>query len=242
MKPTNTNQIPQHIAIIMDGNRRWAKRHNLPANIGHKQGAKKLLNVAKWCIECKIKYLTLYCLSVENLQRSQEELQYLFTYINRILDEKNINFIQNNNIKITILGNIGLLPQKTQQVLHEVQDISKYNTCLNMQLCIGYGGRQEIITAIHSLVGEIISNQHNNQNIVNNISMETLQQHLYTANIPEPDLMIRCGGEKRLSNFLLWQLSYAELYFTKTLWPAFGKKDFLLALYNYTHRMRRYGK
>ena len=226
----------------MDGNRRWAKRHNLPAHIGHKQGAKKLLNVAKWCIECKIKYLTLYCLSVENLQRSQEELQYLFTYINRILDEKNINFIQNNNIKITILSNIGLLPQKTQQVLNKIQDISNGNTGLNMQLCIGYGGRQEIITAIHSLVSDIMSHSHSGQSAVNYISIETLQQHLYTANIPEPDLMIRCGGEKRLSNFLLWQLSYTELFFTKTLWPAFSKKNFLLALYNYTHRMRRYGK
>ena len=135
-----------------------------------------------------------------------------------------------------------LLPRETQAVLNQIQNISRDNTGLNMQLCIGYGGRQEIITAIHSLVDKIISNSHNNQNIVNDISIDTLQRHLYTANIPEPDLMIRCGGEKRLSNFLLWQLSYTELYFTKTLWPAFGKKDFLLALYNYTRRMRRYGK
>ena len=242
MKQTNTNQIPQHIAVIMDGNRRWAKKHNLPAHLGHRQGAKKILSLSKWCIECKIKYLTLYCLSVENLQRTPNELKYLFGYINRILDTKNINFIQNNNIKITILGNMCLLPRETQAALNQIQNISRDNTGLNMQLCIGYGGRQEIITAIHSLVDKIISNSHNNQNIVDDISIDTLQRHLYTANIPEPDLMIRCGGEKRLSNFLLWQLSYTELYFTKTLWPAFGKKDFLLALYNYTRRMRRYGK
>ena len=242
MKQTNTNQIPQHIAVIMDGNRRWAKKHNLPVHLGHRQGAKKILSLSKWCIERKIKYLTLYCLSVENLQRTPNELKYLFGYINRILDEKNINFIQDNNIKITILGNMCLLPRETQVALNQIQNISRDNTGLNMQLCIGYGGRQEIITAIHSLVDKIISNSHNNQNIVNDISIDTLQRHLYTANIPEPDLMIRCGGEKRLSNFLLWQLSYTELYFTKTLWPAFGKKDFLLALYNYTRRMRRYGK
>ena len=234
--------MPQHIAIIMDGNRRWAKKHNLPVYLGHKQGAKKILSLSKWCLEFKIKYLTLYCLSVENLQRSPDELKYLFGYINKILDKKNINFIQEHNIKINILGDMRLLPQDTQITLNKIQAISQDNTGLNMQLCIGYGGRQEIITAIHSITRDIVSHSNNDIDIFNNISMETLQRYLYTANIPEPDLMIRCGGEKRLSNFLLWQLSYTELYFTKTLWPAFSKKNFLLALYNYIHRIRRYGR
>ena len=242
MQLINNNQSPQHIAIIMDGNRRWAKQHHLPAHLGHKQGAKKILTLSKWCLEYNIKHLTLYCLSVENLQRSQEELEYLFSYINSILDEKTTTFIHNNNIKITIVGNLLLLPQKTQQTLLKIQDISKNNTGLNMQLCIGYGGKQEIIFAIQQLLGEIMMSTNNIQEIINAISTTKLEQHLYTNNIPEPDLMIRCGGEKRLSNFLLWQLSYTELYFTKTLWPAFSKKDFLLALYNYANRIRRYGK
>ena len=226
----------------MDGNRRWAKQHHLPIHMGHQKGAKKIFNISKWCIEYNIKYLTLYCLSIENLQRSQEELTHLFKYINSIAADNNIHFIQNNNIKITALGDVSLLPMDTQKTLAKIQDISHKNTGLNIQLCIGYGGQQEIITAFHKLISNILSHTTNVQDIINNISVDTLKQNLYTANTPEPDLMIRCGGEKRLSNFLLWQLSYTELYFTTTLWPAFSKKDFLLALYNYAHRIRRYGK
>lgn len=242
MQTIDKNKLPKHVAVIMDGNRRWAKKNHLPTYFGHQRGTKKLLSLLRWCLEYKIIYLTLYCLSIENLQRQQEELTHLFKYIDSILEKKNINFIKKNGIKINVYGNMELLPKKTIETLHTVQRISQYNTNLQVQLCIGYGGQQEIIMAIKNFIIHEARLTKNIQDIANRISIDELEKHLFTYNIPTPDLMIRCGGEQRLSNFLLWQLSYTELYFTNTLWPAFKKKDFLLALYNYSLRMRRYGK
>lgn len=322
--------IPRHVAFILDGNRRWAKKNNLSINRGHKEGAKNIKNLCNWCIKYKIKYLTLYCLSTENLKRAQIELKFLYSCIDTYLSENNILQYNKNHINIRILGNEKLFSEKIRKKIIKANMSACKDVKLQLQLCIGYGGRDEIVNAVNKIVADISTmnkienlnkntttansvsaditvnnikinnNNYANNNITNNdapeseeddneennkkdnkknnkeknsnecclknnnekdinyenkneypknkeqqvyqITEQIFEQYLYSSGIPDVDLLIRTGGDKRISNFLLWQISYAELYFCDKLWPEFCEKDFLLALYNFQTRHRNYGK
>ncbi len=239
LTPDDIKSFPNHIAMILDGNRRWAKEQNKPQHYGHISGAKNVYNLCNWCLKYNIKYLTLYCLSYENLNRTKDELDFLFKTIKDNFNSKNIESLKNSGVKIKVIGEINLLPV---DVISCIKEVEKYNDSidakLNLQICLCYGGKQEILSAIKNILKEVEEGKINK----NEISNDVICNHLYTKNIPDPDLMIRCGKEKRLSNFLLWQLSYTELYFCDKLWPDFNQEDFLFALYDFQNRKRRYGR
>lgn len=239
LKQDNTNCLPNHIAMILDGNRRWAKNQDKPQYYGHINGAKNIYNLCNWCLMYNIKYLTLYCLSFENLNRDKDELNFLFKAIKDNFNCKEIEDLKNSGVKIKVIGETYLLPS---DVVSSIKAVEKYNDSidvkLNLQICLCYGGRQEILSAIKNILKAVEEGKINK----NEISNDIICNYLYTKNIPDPDLMIRCGREKRLSNFLLWQLSYTELYFCDKLWPDFKEEDFLFALYDFQNRKRRYGK
>ena len=232
-------KIPNHIAFILDGNRRWAKSQGLSINEGHKKGFEKIEELCDWCLKYEVKYLTLYCLSTENLKRDKEELDFLFKDLKKHINNKNIEKYKKKGIEVKIIGDFSKLPSDIEEELikSNQEKYSKKDIKLNLQLCISYGGRQEIVDVVKK-----ISNKVKNGEIdIDKINEETINQNLY-YNIPEPDLLIRTGGEQRLSNFLLWQLSYSELYFCEKMLPAFEEQDFLLALYFFQDKDRRYGR
>ena len=233
--------IPKHVAMILDGNRRWAKQNNLPSYLGHKQGAENIYNLCDWCLKCGVKYLSLYCLSYENLNRAKEELEYIYNYIVNNFNDKRIDELKKKqHVNISVFGDISLLPNDVQSAICSVQknQIPANDIKLNLNICICYSGRQEILKAIKDLFKDIQVGGVD----INDIDETKFSEYLYTKNCPEPDLLIRCGKEKRVSNFLLWQIGYCELYFCDKLWPEFNEQDFLLALYDFQGRLRRYGK
>jgi len=229
---------PEHIAIILDGNRRWARAKGLPDNEGHKKGLENINNLVEWCLDADVKILSLYCLSVENLKRSKSELDFLFEYL-KIRVEEIVENVQENKqigIKYNVLGNFELLPKEIAGKINDAINVSEKewendNPKLLVNLCICYGGRQDIVQAVQAVVahGETMNEENINKN-------------LYTKGVHDVDLLIRTGGEQRLSNFLLWQASYAELYFTDKMWPEFAKEDFTAALDWFGNRQRRFGK
>ena len=230
---TLTNK-PNHIAFILDGNRRWAKKNGLSPNKGHKKGAENIENLCNWCMKYEIKFLTLYCLSIENLNRSKNELKYLFTSIKTFLTSRRIEEYNNRGINISVIGDFSVLPQDVRQTLEKVNQRSIEKPKLFLQLCIGYSGRNEIVNAVKKAI------QINAK--ADEINEKTFEKLLFTSNIPDVDFLIRTGGDMRISNFLLWKISYAELYFCKQFFPEFNEKNFLLALYDFQDRMRRYGR
>ena len=242
MNDNKLTKIPTHIAFILDGNRRWARSKGLPDNEGHKKGFEKIEELCNWCLKYGVKYLTLYCLSIENLNRSKIELDYLFKYLKDALSENNINKMNNKQIKLQILGDFDLLPADLTEKIREVNEKQKMikdnNTTIHLQLCIGYGARREIADAVKSIVNKV----KNNELKLEEINEDIIAENLYTTGMPDPDLLVRTGGEQRLSNFLLWQCSYTELYFCEKMLPEFEEKDFLLALYFFENRNRRYGR
>ena len=225
---------PNHIAFILDGNRRWAKKNGLSPNKGHKKGAENIENLCNWCLKYEIKFLTLYCLSIENLNRSKNELKYLFTSIKTFLTSKRIEEYNQRGINISIIGDFAVLPQDVKQTLEKVNQRSIEKPKLFLQLCIGYSGRNEIVNAAKKAI------QINAK--ADEINEKTFEKLLFTSSIPDVDLLIRTGGDMRISNFLLWKISYAELYFCKQFFPEFNEKNFLLALYDFQNRIRRYGR
>ena len=225
---------PNHIAFILDGNRRWAKKNGLSPNKGHKKGAENIENLCNWCLKYEIKFLTLYCLSIENLNRSKNELKYLFTSIKTFLTSKRIEEYNQRGINISIIGDFAVLPQDVKQTLEKVNQRSIQNPKLFLQLCIGYSGRNEIVNAAKKAI-------HTNKKI-DELNEKTFEKLLFTSSIPDVDFLIRTGGDMRISNFLLWKISYAELYFCKQFFPEFNEKNFLLALYDFQNRIRRYGR
>lgn len=228
-----TDHPIEHLAIILDGNRRWAVEHNLPKLIGHTEGAKNLKRVAKAVLAKKIRYLTLYCLSTENLQnRTPEELKHLFSLLEQLTDYLG-EFVE-NNARVNVIGNPAGLPQSTQKKLLEMVENTKHHHDMVMTLAVNYGGRDEITRAVKKIVQENIPAE--------NITEETIQQHLDTADMPDVDLVIRTGGDQRLSNYLPWQSTYAELYFTPTHWPAFSEKNLDEALEWFQNQKRNKGK
>ncbi len=233
----NTSKLPDHIAIIMDGNGRWAKKRGFFRNIGHESGAKSVKKIVEACAELNVKFLTLYAFSTENWNRPKLEIDLLMKLLISSL-KKELKTLQKNNIKLHAIGNINSLPDTVSKELSDVIEKTKDNTRLTLTLALSYGSREEIIKTIK----EISLKVKNNLISPENIDISIINNHLYTRNLPEVDLLIRTSGEQRISNFLLWQIAYAELYFTDVLWPDFGKENLYEAILNYQKRERRFGK
>ena len=224
--------IPKHIAIIMDGNGRWAKQRNKTRIHGHTKGVKAVKKIVKECVRLNVKYLTLYTFSSENWNRPKTEIIGLIKLLITTL-EKETKLLIDNNVKFNVFGNLNKLDIITRNKLKKVERITSKNSKLHLNLAISYSGRNEIIHAINKLLKEKITSV-DKESIFTNC--------LYTHSFPDPDLLIRTGGEFRISNFLLWQIAYSELYFTKTLWPDFDEKSLNHALVDFNKRERRFGK
>jgi undecaprenyl diphosphate synthase len=231
------NTIPNHIAIIMDGNGRWARKRGLRREKGHQAGKKSVKKIIESCIELGIKYLTLYAFSTENWNRPKIEIDFLMQLLFLSLNDEFDN-LNKNNIKFDTIGNLKRLPKKISNYLEKVKLETNGNSTLTLTLALSYGSRYELVDALKEISlkvkNNIISSKNIDESVINN--------HLYTRNLPDVDLLIRTSGEKRISNFLLWQIAYSELYFTEKLWPDFEKKDFYKALISYQNRERRFGK
>lgn len=230
MTPALTNL--KHLAIIMDGNGRWAKDKNLDRIVGHKEGAKSAKKIIETCSNLNIKYLTLYTFSTENWDRPQFEVDSLMALLSGMLNNE-IKELQGNNIVFKVVGRVEDLPKSVQKIVSNTVERTKNNTGLVLSLALSYGGRQEIIDAMN----KILKNKESKI-----IDEEIVKNHLYFPEMPDPDLIIRTGGEFRLSNFLLWQSAYSEMYISKKNWPDFKEKDLMTALEDFNHRNRTFGK
>ncbi|MCX5665948.1 MAG: isoprenyl transferase [Candidatus Omnitrophica bacterium] len=230
------NKVPGHVAIIMDGNGRWASQRNLPRIAGHRAGVKSVEEVIKGAKESGVKILTLYTFSTENWKRPKYEVEALFKLLENYIDAKADNLTK-NNIRLSVIGRLEGLPDSVRNKLKVVMEKTKDNTALTLNLALNYGARTEILDAVRAIVDDCASKKIRAEEI----DEKSFSDHLYTKGIPDPDLLIRTSGEMRLSNFLLWQLSYSELYISKKLWPDFKKNDFLKAIKEYQSRQRRYG-
>ncbi len=231
--------LPKHIAIIMDGNRRFAKELGLSWEAGHIFGREKIEEVLDWCFNLDIRILTIYAFSTENFDRSQKEVKTLMQLLKEELDKaKEDSRIHQNKVRIRILGRLESLPKDVQQSALLIMDLTKTYKVYQLNIALAYGGREEIIQAIQRMGSDIKKGKLK----VKNITKQTVSSYLYTSGLPDPDLIFRTSGEERISNFLLWQLAYSELYFSDVYWPALKKRDFLLAIRNYQHRKRRFGK
>lgn len=228
--------IPQHVAIILDGNGRWAKSKGMPRNYGHSRGAKNLEVICKDAYDIGIQYLTVYLFSTENWKRSKEEVDGLMKLF-RSYTKSSIKIARKNNMKVRTLGDPSALAEDLQENLRELEESSKNNTGLNFQIAINYGSRDEIVRAVRKLVGDCKEGLLQ----IEDINEEVFADYLDTRGIPDPDLLIRTSGELRLSNYLMWQLAYTEFYFTDVPWPAFTKDDLWKAIEKYNSRERRYG-
>lgn len=236
MLKIDQNNLPQHIAIIMDGNGRWAKQHAMGRIRGHKKGAQAVRTAVTACREIGIQYLTLFAFSSENWGRPNEEINALMSLLEDYLD-KEASTLQKQEIMLTTIGNIERLYPPVKEKLLEVKKLTKRNRRMVLNLALSYGSRDEIIFAVKNMISD---NREGKLN-VDDIDQDTIGRYLYTNNIPDPDLLIRTSGEYRISNFLLWQLAYTELYFTDVLWPDFKKDDLLKAIAVYQSRERRFG-
>ena len=230
MTPSLTNL--KHLAIIMDGNGRWAKDKNLDRIVGHKEGAKSAKKIIETCSNLNIKYLTLYTFSTENWDRPQFEVDSLMALLSGMLNNE-IKELERNNIVFNVVGRVEDLPKSVQKIVSNTVERTKNNTGLVLSLALSYGGRQEIIDAMN----KILKNKESKI-----IDEEIVKNHLYFPEMPDPDLIIRTGGEFRLSNFLLWQSAYSEMYISKKNWPDFKEKDLMTALEDFNHRNRTFGK
>lgn len=228
--------IPQHVAIIVDGNGRWAKSKGMPRNYGHARGAKNLEVICRDAYNMGIKYLTAYLFSTENWKRSQEEVDALMKLF-RSYTRTCVKTARENNMKVRVIGDPTALDQDLQDSLKELEESSQNNTGLNFQIALNYGSRDEIVRAVRKVAQECKAGTLSPEDITE----ETFPNYLDTAGIPDPDLLIRTSGEQRLSNYLMWQLAYTEFYFTDVPWPAFTKADLQLAIEKFNGRERRFG-
>jgi len=224
--------LPNHIAIVPDGNGRWAEQHGLPRLNGHYAGLENMLRMVEYLDEYPIKYVTLYGFSTENWSRPEDEVRGLFNMLEEFINQCALD-IHKKGIKLRHIGRLNELPQGLQLAINRAVELTKNNTGMMLSIAFNYGGRAEILDAVHRLIAEGISPQ--------NIDEELFNSYLYTAGLPDVDLLIRTGDELRLSNFLIWQTVYSEYYFTKVLWPDFSKKDIDKALLSYSQRQRRFG-
>ncbi len=237
LQKINTDYLPNHLAIIMDGNGRWAKQKGMLRAIGHENGTKSVRKTVEVCAKLGIKNLTLFAFSTENWNRPKLEVDTLMKLLVSSL-KKEIKTLQSNDIRLNAIGNLTNLPKSVQKELHEVIDKTSENTRMTLTLALSYGAREELIQAVKK-----ISNKVKN-NIISEVAIDEsiINEHLYTHNLPDVDLVIRTSGEHRISNFLLWQIAYAEFYFTNVLWPDFSENDLYEAIISYQKRERRFGK
>lgn len=237
LETINTEKLPNHLAIIMDGNGRWAKKQGLLRAFGHESGTKSVKEIIKACAKLGIEYLTLYAFSTENWNRPKIEVDTLMRILINSL-KKELTTLQKNNIKLNTIGNLEKLPQSAQKELLDVIEKTKNNTRMTLTLALSYGSREEIVSAVKDISAKV----KNNIISIDAIDDSIINEHLYTQNLPDVDLVIRTSGEHRISNFLLWQIAYAELYFTDVLWPDFKEQNLYEAIISYQKRERRFGK
>jgi undecaprenyl diphosphate synthase len=231
------NNLPRHIAIIMDGNGRWAKKKGAARIFGHRNAIQAVTDVTEGCGELGVKYLTLYAFSTENWGRPKDEVDGLMELLVNTI-KKEIGNLMENQVKLQTIGDISHLPKACQRNLEEAKETTRNNSGLTVLLALNYSGRWEILRAVRKLTEEVQRGQLHPEDI----DEVMFGQYLETAGVPDPELLIRTSGEMRVSNFLLWQIAYTELYITKTLWPDFRKEDLYEAIYSYQHRERRFGK
>ncbi len=229
-------EIPRHIAIIMDGNGRWAKERGLPRLEGHRAGAESVREVMEACTELGVEYLTLYAFSSENWSRPATEVNALMTLLDRFLDEK-AKDLDRQNVRLLAIGQLDRLPAKTRALIERIQARTANNTKMTLVLALSYGGREEIVAAARSLATDAVAGKISPADI----DAELFASRLQTAGIPDPDLLVRTSGEMRVSNFLLWQISYAEIVIVKKFWPDFRQRDLGEAVLEYQRRHRRFG-
>jgi len=223
--------VPRHVAVILDGNRRYAKKKGIPKFKGHEKGFNKIKDLLKWCMELGIKEVTLYCFSTENFKRDKKEVEYLFDLFRKRIGEFNKDkVIHDNKVRISVVGRLSMFPEDMQEKMKDIVESTKDYDNYRLNLALGYGGRGEIVDAIKKIVSSGVKE----------VNEDVIRENLYLRD--DVDLMIRPGGEHRLSNFLLWQSSYAELYFSDKLWPEFGKEDLVKAVEWFQEKERRLGK
>ncbi len=229
-----TARIPSHIAIIMDGNGRWAKQRFMPRVAGHQRGVEALREVVKACRGLGVGYLTVFAFSSENWRRPVEEVSFLMSLF-MIMLEREVAKLHANNIRLKIIGERSQFDEKLRKTMHEAEQLTENNDALTLTIAANYGGRWDVMQAVKSMLRE-------QPQLAQSFSEEDLRPYLSMSDAPEPDLFIRTGGEQRISNFMLWQLAYTELYFTDVLWPAFGRKELDTAIASYQQRERRFGR
>ena len=230
------NKLPQHLAIIMDGNGRWAEKKGLPRSEGHREGAKAVKRVINSCLNINIPILTLFAFSTENWKRPKKEIIYLIKLLERVLSREKAYLIK-NNIKINFLGRLNDLPNSLNEKMNELHESTKRKDKLILNIAINYGGRTEIVDAFKSITLKIVEKKLN----IEEINENTIQDNLYTQNLPDPDLLIRTAGEMRISNFMLWQIAYTEFWVTPVFWPDFDENNLVEAIRDFQKRVRKYG-
>jgi undecaprenyl diphosphate synthase len=228
--------IPRHIAVIMDGNGRWAKERGLPRHEGHRAGAESVREVTDACIDLGVEYLTLYAFSSENWNRPEPEVIALMALLNQFLVDK-AKDLKRQNIRLLAIGQLDRLPEKTRSLLEKIKSETAHHTALTLVLALSYGAREEIVSAARSLATDVTAGRLSSEEI----NCEVFASRLQTAGIPDPDLLVRTSGEMRVSNFLLWQISYAEMVIVKKFWPDFRNNDLVEAVREYQRRHRRFG-
>jgi len=233
----NLLKVPKHVAVIMDGNGRWAKGKGMSRVFGHKNALTAVREIIEAAAEIGVEAITLYAFSTENWNRPKLEVDALMNLLVSSL-KKELPTLQKNDVKLNTIGNFTSLPNKAQKTLNSVIELTKTNQKIVLTLALSYGGREEIVNTIKNISKKVV----NNELLIEEIDEKIINNHLYTFNLPDVDLMIRTSGEQRISNFLLWQIAYAELYFTNTLWPDFRKEHFYDAIIEYQNRERRFGK
>jgi undecaprenyl diphosphate synthase len=230
----DSGSVPRHIAIIMDGNGRWAKQRFMPRVMGHQRGVEALRETVKACRDLGVEYLTVFAFSSENWRRPADEVSFLMTLFLKML-EREVARLHEKNIRLKIIGERGRFDDKLRQAMQDAEQLTANNTGLTLTIAANYGGRWDVMQAVQAMLKE-------RPQLAQTFGEEDLQPYLSMSDTPEPDLFIRTGGEQRISNFMLWQLAYTELYFTEILWPAFGRQELEMAINSYQKRERRFGR
>lgn len=228
------SRVPRHIAVIMDGNGRWAKQRFMPRVMGHKRGVESLREVVKACRDLGVQYLTVFAFSSENWRRPAEEVSFLMSLFVKVL-AREVAKMHQNNIRLRIIGDRSRFDEKLKQAMQDAESLTAQNTGLTLTIAANYGGRWDVLNAVQAMLQA-------QPQLAEHFSEEDVSPYLAMSDAPEPDLFIRTGGEQRISNFMLWQLAYTELYFTDVLWPAFGRAELEAAIHSYQQRERRFGR
>ena len=236
LEKLDLKRLPEHLAVIMDGNGRWAERRHLPRVAGHRAGVKAAREIIESCARLKLPYLTLYAFSLENWRRPQAEVDFLMRLLREYL-KRELPAIHKNNIRLLVIGRFADLPDAVRKDIDHAMRLTARNTGMKLVVALNYGGRAELVDAFNAILDQVRSNGLS----AFHADERTVSEHLYTAGLPDPDLLVRTSGEMRVSNFLLWQIAYAEIYVTETLWPDFSRARLLEALVDFQKRERRYG-